>query len=137
MEKLVTATEDQLAQVPDIGPVVASSISAFSKIPKHPVNRRTEKLGVKMDKPKQSRGEAFSGKTFVVTGTLSQFSRKEAKDAIESLGGKTTESVSKNTDYLVVGEKPGSKLDKARELGISILDEQQFIDMLTEGGYQK
>lgn len=138
MEKLVTATEDQLAQVPDIGPVVASSISAFFQNPKNiQLIEELKKLGVKMDKPKQSRGEAFSGKTFVVTGTLSQFSRKEAKDAIESLGGKTTESVSKNTDYLVVGEKPGSKLDKARELGISILDEQQFIDMLTEGGYQK
>lgn len=138
MEKLVTATEDQLAQVPDIGPVVASSISAFFQNPKNiQLIEELKKLGVKMDEPKQSRGEAFSGKTFVVTGTLSQFSRKEAKDAIESLGGKTTESVSKNTDYLVVGEKPGSKLDKARELGISILDEQQFIDMLTEGGYQK
>lgn len=138
MEKLVTATEDQLAQVPDIGPVVASSISAFFQNPKNiQLIEELKKLGVKMDEPKQSRGESFSGKTFVVTGTLSQFSRKEAKDAIESLGGKTTESVSKNTDYLVVGEKPGSKLDKARELGISILDEQQFIDMLTEGGYQK
>lgn len=138
MEKLVTATEDQLAQVPDIGPVVASSISAFFQNPKNiQLIEELKKLGVKMDEPKQSRGEAFSGKTFVVTGTLSQFSRKEAKDAIESLGGKTTESVSKNIDYLVVGEKPGSKLDKARELGISILDEQQFIDMLTEGGYQK
>ena len=138
MEKLVTATEDQLAQVPDIGPVVASSISAFFQNPKNiQLIEELKKLGVKMDAPKQSRGEAFSGKTFVVTGTLSQFSRKEAKDAIESLGGKTTESVSKNIDYLVVGEKPGSKLDKARELGISILDEQQFIDMLTEGGYQK
>ncbi|HPQ10721.1 MAG TPA: NAD-dependent DNA ligase LigA [Bacillota bacterium] len=138
MEKLVTATEDQLAQVPDIGPVVASSISAFFQNPKNiQLIEELKKLGVKMDEPKQSRGEAFSGKTFVVTGTLSQFSRKKAKDAIESLGGKTTESVSKNIDYLVVGEKPGSKLDKARELGISILDEQQFIDMLTEGGYQK
>ena len=118
MEKLVTATEDQLAQVPDIGPVVASSISAFFQNPKNiQLIEELKKLGVKMDEPKQSRGEAFSGKTFVVTGTLSQFSRKEAKDAIESLGGKTTESVSKNTDYLVVGENPGQNLIKQENSG--------------------
>jgi len=71
-------------------------------------------------------GPDLSGKTFVITGTLESFSRKEAEDLVKTLGGKATGSVSKNTDYLVVGESPGSKLDKARALGVKVIDEAEF-----------
>jgi DNA ligase (NAD+) len=88
--------------------------------------RKLKKLGVwpKSEPPKKPTGpQPFAGLTFVITGTLPSLSRKEAGDLIESLGGKVTGSVSKKTDYLVVGEDAGSKLDKARELGVKTLDE--------------
>ena len=74
----------------------------------------------------------LDGKTFVITGTLAGFSREAAKEFIESYGGKVTDSVSKNTSYLVVGENPGSKLDKARSLGVSIVDEAGLRRLLDE-----
>ncbi|RYD05706.1 hypothetical protein N752_07355 [Desulforamulus aquiferis] len=73
----------------------------------------------------------LAGKTFVVTGTLEGFSRQEAQRAIEELGGKVSGSVSKNTDYVLVGENPGSKRDKAVKLGIRILNEQEFTEMIS------
>ncbi|MFN3309606.1 MAG: BRCT domain-containing protein, partial [Anaerolineales bacterium] len=80
---------------------------------------------VKQDEMKQ----VFAGKTFVVTGGLQKFTREEVKEFIEKRGGKVTESVSKKTDYVLVGQNPGSKLEKARALNIPILDETQFLEM--------
>ncbi|MHC5077344.1 MAG: BRCT domain-containing protein, partial [Planctomycetota bacterium] len=70
------------------------------------------------------------GKTFVVTGTLKNFSRQEAEAAIKQAGGKTSSSVSKKTDFILAGENPGSKLQKAQDLGVTIIDEKQFMDMI-------
>lgn len=138
ISRLASATEAELALLPDIGPTIASSIFKFFNNEKNKeLIEELKDLGIRMDEELQLRGDAFLGKTFVVTGSLSQFSRKEAKDAIISLGGKATESVSKNTDYVVAGEKPGSKLDKAQELGITIIDEKQFTDLLEKGGFKK
>ncbi|HMP54911.1 MAG TPA: hypothetical protein PKD05_25395 [Candidatus Melainabacteria bacterium] len=94
-------------------------------------------LGLKMEDASSSAGGAgeapaqiFAGKTFVVTGTLAAMDRKQAETAIKQRGGKATSSVSKKTDYLVVGESPGSKLAKAEQLGVDVVNEAQFLAML-------
>ncbi|MBT3843159.1 MAG: NAD-dependent DNA ligase LigA, partial [Verrucomicrobia bacterium] len=90
------------------------------------------KLGIEPRGGKPSGGGVFDGKTFVITGTLRTLSRDEAKAKIEANGGKTTGSVSKKTDYLLAGEKAGSKLAKAESLGVAILDEQAFLKLCRE-----
>jgi len=80
--------------------------------------------------PKGAKEQILGEKTFVITGTLKSMTRAEAREKIERLGGKVTESVSKKTDYVVRGEKPGSKYDKAVQLGINILDEDDFLEMI-------
>lgn len=138
IDKLANASEEELASIADIGPTIANSIAEFFKNEKNKfLLEELKNLGVKCSEDLQIIGESLKGKVFVITGTLISFSRKEAKEAIESLGGKVTEAVSQKTDYLVAGEKPGSKLDKAKELGVTILDEEQFLILLTEGGYIK
>ena len=131
MGAIVEASVDQLQTVPDIGPVVAASIRSFAE---EPQNRAlVEKLtaaGVNMSSlqpaPSVEGPGPLSGKTFVLTGTLASMSREEAQAAIERLGGKVSGSVSRKTSYLVVGADAGSKLDKARDLGVEILPEDKF-----------
>ncbi len=133
LDRLLQATEEQLLEVPDIGPVVARSILAFLN---DPLNRElieqlraagihwTESVGTeRVPKP-------FQGKTFVLTGTLPTLTRDEAAARIEAAGGKVAGSVSKKTAYVVAGEEAGSKLAKAQELGISILDEAGLLQLL-------
>ena len=133
MDALVSATEDQLRAVPDIGPVVAAAVHDYFA---QPSNRtlvsELKTLGLKMDAPVRSAGAPgpLSGKTFVLTGTLSTLSREDATEAIQSRGAKVTGSVSKKTDYVVAGADPGSKLAKAETLGISVLDETAFRNLL-------
>jgi len=135
LKNLMRADEAQLQRVPDVGPVVAQSIVAFFG-EKHNVDvieaLLDEKRGGVM--PKENEGEPveelpLAGKTFVLTGTLSM-PREEAKEKLEVLGAKVSGSVSKKTDYVVAGAEAGSKLDKAHELGVAILDEQQFLALL-------
>ncbi|HHY19051.1 MAG TPA: NAD-dependent DNA ligase LigA [Firmicutes bacterium] len=138
LEKLMQASQDELANIPDIGPTIAESIyDFFNNEENRSIIKELQVLGLNFYEDKQVIGEALKDKVFVVTGTLTSFSRKEAKEAIVSLGGKVTESVSRNTDYVVAGQKPGSKLDRASELGVTILDEDQFVAILSEGGYQR
>jgi DNA ligase (NAD+) len=85
---------------------------------------------VRLEEQRQPRGGPLLGKTFVITGTLAAFSREEAKARIEAQGGKVTNSLSSKTDYLVVGESPGTKLDKATKLGVATLDEKAFVALL-------
>jgi DNA ligase (NAD+) len=135
LKNLMDADEAQLQRVPDVGPIVAQSIVAFFG-EKHNVDVIKDLLDENRGgvSPKESEGEPIeelplAGKTFVLTGTLNM-PREEAKEKLEALGAKVAGSVSKKTDYVVAGAEAGSKLDKARELGVAVLDEQQFFELL-------
>jgi len=135
VDEIAAATEEELAEIPGIGPKIATSIASYFQVD---VNKSVvEKLrtaGVNMKQEPRpvvsTKSLPLAGKTFVVTGTLSAFSRSESESRIKDLGGKITSSVTKNTDYLVVGEAPGSKLAAAERLGTEILDEEKFVDLL-------
>ncbi len=134
IENLMNATFDDLSMLNDIGPIVANSIREFfledqtidliNKLKQAGVN--TESL------EEESDDKRFEGKTFVLTGSLEDFTRGEASDIIEKLGGKTSGTVSKKTDYVLAGEEAGSKLAKAEKLGITILTEEQFKEMIKD-----
>lgn len=126
LDPVMRADEACLQQVPDIGPIVASSIMHFFSEPHNrEVVERLRALGVDWTEAEPSRDsvEGVAGKTFVLTGTLPDLSREQATALIEAAGGRVTGSVSKKTDYVVAGAEAGSKLDKAQQLGIRILDE--------------
>lgn len=128
LEKIKNASLEDFERVADIGPVVAQSLYNWfqDKNNLSLLNKfENENVVIKTSPQKKGAGKLV-GKTVVVTGTLQNFSRDEAKAAIRAAGGKVAESVSKNTDYVVIGENPGSKSDKAKELGVEILDEKEF-----------
>ena len=132
---LMEANEESLQNVPEVGPVVAASVYRFFHEPHNrEVIARLIDAGVHWTKhaPSSSGGGVLSGKTFVLTGTLPGMTRDEAKSRIESCGGKVTGSVSKKTDYVVAGDEPGSKLDKARDLGIAVIDEPALLELLNK-----
>ena len=117
----------------EVGPSVARSVLTWFASEKGcETLKRLVELGIdpKGSDPGQNKKGIYTGKTFVITGTLSGMSREEAKAKIEANGGKTTNSVSKKTDYLLAGEKAGSKLKKAELLGVSVLDELSFLGQL-------
>ena len=131
MDKLMTATIEDLTQVSDIGEVTAASISQwFSQPQSIQVIERLRQAGVNFECTQAPTDNRFASLTFVLTGALSKFTREEAGEQIEALGGKVSGSVSKKTSYVVVGENAGSKERKARELGIPILTEDEFINMI-------
>jgi DNA ligase (NAD+) len=127
----MAATPEELERVEEVGPRISEAILDFFS---RPANRAlVESLkaaGVDMTAEKKQRSEQLAGLTFVLTGTLPTLSRDEAKQRIEAAGGKTAGSVSKKTSYVVAGEEAGSKLDKARELNIPILDEPGLLALL-------
>ena len=131
LDRLISASQEELEVIPGIGPRIGESIRRFLA-DKH--NRklveRLKRSGLRMEEGSRQQGHALSGKTFVLTGTLGSFSREEAKARIEELGGKVTSSVSKKTDFVVVGEDAGSKLQQANKLGIRTLNEKEFIHLL-------
>src|SRR5688500_18872288 len=127
--RLQEASAAELEQVRDVGPVVARAVRAFFDEPSNQaLISRLAEVGVRMVDEQSAEGppgpQPFAGKTFVITGTLPSMSRDEATALITRLGGKVAGSVSRKTSYLVAGEEAGSKLDKARELGVEIVDEQ-------------
>jgi DNA ligase (NAD+) len=133
MDALLDASKDRLQAVPDIGPVVAAAVRDYLHQPQNrALIKQLEAAGLKMDAPLSSTGAPgpLSGKTFVLTGTLPTMTREAATEAIVSCGGKVTGSVSKKTDYVVVGTDAGSKLAKAEALGISVLDEAAFRNLV-------
>jgi DNA ligase (NAD+) len=133
MEKLISAGEDELTEVEGVGPELAANIVHFFRSAAGTkVVARLADAGVNMTQSKRSRaaGGPLAGKTVVVTGTLSTMGRKEVQDLIKELGGKPAGSVSKKTDLVVYGDSPGSKLDKARELGVQALDEKEFLKLI-------
>ncbi|MCI2105681.1 MAG: NAD-dependent DNA ligase LigA [Intestinimonas sp.] len=133
LDALMDATEEELTAVPDIGAITAKSLVSWLHSPQsvHLISVLKD-AGVNMREENGPVGGRLRGKTFVLTGTLSRFSRAEAGARIEALGGKVSGSVSKKTSYVVAGEEAGSKLDKANALGIPVLDEEKFISMLSE-----
>jgi DNA ligase (NAD+) len=134
LDALMDASLEQLQEAPDVGPIVAESVAGFFR-EKHnrEVIEQLRAAGVHWKEgtpPERATAGPFAGKIVVLTGTLSSMTRDEASERIESLGGKVTGSVSKKTDYVVAGEEAGAKLDKARELGVAVVDEKQFLKML-------
>lgn len=121
----------RLEELPDIGPKVAESIADWFKEPVHQefLNKLTQHL-ITVEPPAAIERASLSGKTFVVTGTLSGLTRDEAKATIKKYGGSVSSSVSRQTDYVVVGENPGSKYDTAKKLGVTTLSEQEFLNLL-------
>ena len=127
MDALMNAKEEELLEVDEVGPRIAESIAEFFQEPKNrELVERLRKAGLTFAGKKKERGTKLAGKTFVLTGTLPHYSRDEAKKLIEDAGGKVTGSVSKKTDYVVAGEDAGSKLDKAKELGVKVIDEKEM-----------
>lgn len=131
LDGLMEASLEELTRIPDVGEVTAGSIFAWfrQEQSRHMVQRLRE-AGVNFESLRTVTDQRFAGKTFVLTGALSKFTREEATEKIELLGGKASGSVSKKTSFVVVGENAGSKERKARELGIPILSEDEFLSML-------
>jgi DNA ligase (NAD+) len=133
LDAIMEAGEEQLLEVPDVGPVVAQSIHLFFQQPHNrEVVEQLRACGVTWEEgePAARAPKPLAGKTVVLTGTLPTLTRDEAKDMLEAAGAKVAGSVSKKTDYVIAGAEAGSKLDKARELGVAVLDEQGLKDLL-------
>lgn len=132
LNTLIKASPEELQTIPDVGPTMADHIHTFFK-QKHNLEliQKLQAYGLHWPAmPKLAENAALQNKTFVLTGTLSTLSREEAKEKLLALGASVTNSVSKKTDYVVAGEDPGSKLTKAQELGVTILSEQEFLDLM-------
>lgn len=130
LDRLKNADEEALKEVEGIGDVVALSIVEWFADSTHARELELLLNEVTIERPLQTNKTTLSGKTFVLTGTLTSLSRDEAAAAIRSVGGSVTSSVSKKTDYVVAGENPGSKLEKARELGVSVIPEDEFLRLV-------
>ena len=135
VQEMAAATDEELAEIIGIGPKIAASVGSYFRVESNQIvieKLRAAGVSMKQDQTFINAGtRPLNGKTFVITGTLLSFSRKESESRIKGLGGKVTSSVTKNTDYVVVGESPGSKLDVAKRLGTNILDESSFIELLS------
>ena len=137
LERLMSADERTIQQVPDVGPVVAAHIAAFFASEEHlrVINALRDKGVTWPDlEPAPRSTGSLTGRTFVITGTLSSMTREQAQEALTARGAKVTASVSKKTSYIVAGGEAGSKLARAEELGVPVLDEQQFLDLLGSDG---
>ena len=131
LDGLMEATQEELTQVPDVGAVTAANLyDWFHQDQSRHMIERLRQAGVNFESKRIVSDSRFAGKTFVLTGALSKFTREEATEKIELFGGKAAGSVSKKTSYVVVGENAGSKERKARELGIPILSEDDFLSMI-------
>lgn len=136
VDAIMNASQDDLSRVEGVGPVMAHDIHAYFQDSSHQkLIEELRKVGVKLaeepkQKPAQLGGADLGGKTFVVTGTLKNYSREEIESLIKELGGKATSSVSKKTDYVVAGEEPGSKLAKAQALGVKVITEKEFDNLI-------
>ncbi|MEX2353482.1 MAG: NAD-dependent DNA ligase LigA, partial [Gammaproteobacteria bacterium] len=133
LDKLMNADIDELLSVPDVGPVVAKNIRSFFDEPHNrEVIQRLIRCGVNWPEVEAGTQKPLQGKTFVLTGTLSSLTRDEATERLAALGARVSGSVSGKTDYVVVGDSPGSKAEKAEKLGVQTLDEDGFIKILTD-----
>jgi DNA ligase (NAD+) len=136
LDAIASASEEQLTAIEGVGPIVARSIREwFDSSRNQKIVEKLRRAGVRLTEEKTEVKGPLLGLTFVITGTLPTFSREEASRLIEEAGGKVGSSVSRKTDYLVVGETPGSKLSKAQELGVKTLDEEGLRELI-EGGVE-
>jgi len=132
MDAILSADEEALTRVNDIGPKVAEAIREYFANEKNlALVERLRKAGLTFTAEKRVRGTTLEGLTFVLTGTLPTLTRDQAKERIEAAGGKVSGSVSKKTDYVVAGEEAGSKLEKAQQLGVKVLDEPALLELLS------
>jgi DNA ligase (NAD+) len=131
IEHIERASVDELMKVREIGPQVAESVHSFFRSNQNvEVVQALIQHGVNPQSEEKRSGDRFSGKTFVFTGTLTRFNREQAKEMVEQEGGHAAGSVSKKTTFVVAGAEAGSKLDKARELGVAVIDEDEFLRMM-------
>ncbi|MGQ9678357.1 MAG: NAD-dependent DNA ligase LigA [bacterium] len=131
IDRMMAAEEEEIAQIPGMGPAVAESLkNFFSDRENLELIVRLRKAGLQFKEERALGPKPFAGKKFVLTGTLGHFTREEAIERIVTLGGTVSSSVSRTTDYVVVGKEPGSKLEKARALGVKTLDESEFLKLL-------
>ena len=134
LDSLAAATEEELLEIPDVGPILARSlVSWFAKEENIALIESLKAVGVNFEylgSTTKAANSYFSGKTVVLTGTLASMGRKEATTKLEDLGAKVTGSVSKATDVVIAGTEAGSKLDKAQALGITVLNEEEFLALL-------
>jgi DNA ligase (NAD+) len=131
LDAVMKASEEELREVNEVGPRIAKSIAEFFANPQNrELIKQLRDAKVTFTGKKKERGTKLAGKTFVLTGTLARHTRDEAKNMIESAGGRVSGSVSKKTDYVVAGSDAGSKLDKAKELGVRVVDEDQMEELL-------
>jgi DNA ligase (NAD+) len=131
LDALMSAGQQELADIDQIGPTMAESVCEYFRDPRNQVV--IEELltaGVAPQQPRARRSSKLAGKTIVVTGSLENFTRQQIEQAIRQAGAKTSSSVSKKTDFVLAGENPGSKLDKARKLGVKVIDEKLFLELL-------
>ncbi len=135
LDKIASAQIDELQKAEEVGPKVAESIYQFFREPRNQdLVERLRSAGVQFEyRVRRRHGGPLAGMTFVLTGALPGISREEARQRIEAAGGKVSTAVSKKTSFVVAGEEPGSKLDKARELGIEVIDEKRLIELLDHG----
>ena len=131
LEALMSADEKILEAIDQIGPTMAESIYEYFRNPKNrAVIDELLAAGVKSEQPKTKRTDKLAGKTIVVTGTLEKFTRQEAEQAIRQAGGKASSSMSKKTDFVLAGKNAGSKLERAQNLGVKVINEKEFLEML-------
>lgn len=134
LENIINAEESEISEIEGIGGIIADSIKNYFLIPENlHLIEELKAFGLKMQAENKTKGDLFAGQTFVLTGTLEKYTRSEAKELIESLGGKVSGSVSKKTSYVLAGAEAGSKLSKAEDLGVKIMNENEFLELLNQG----
>jgi DNA ligase (NAD+) len=131
LDNLIKATEDKLISINEIGPEVAGSITKYFRLSSNSeMIEKLRKAGVKPQDAVEKKPSELTGKSFLFTGTLESFPRSQAREIVESLGGNVSTSLTKNTDYVVVGKSPGSKLGKAQQLNITTISEDDFLELI-------
>ena len=131
LDRLMNATQEELADIDQIGPTMAESVFRYFRDSKNKfVIDELLAAGMKPEQPKSRRSDKLAGKTIVITGSLENFTRQQIEQAIRQAGAKSSSSVSKKTDFVLAGSNPGSKLDKARKLGVRVIDEKEFMELL-------
>jgi DNA ligase (NAD+) len=131
LEKIISAEQQELSGIDQIGPTMAKSIYEYFQDEKNiSVIKQFLDTGVTLEKPAKASSDKISGRTVVITGTLENFTRQQVEEKLKLEGYKVTSSVSKKTDFVLAGKNPGSKLEKALSLGVKVIDEKEFLDIL-------